>query len=167
MIDQERRKISKLPSFVEYFCYMFDFSSAICGPIVDYVDYNNFMNQKDVYWNTQMNFVSGFRRIILSCFLFAVYLFAVPFLNTSTILTEEFLKGSFLSKLEYIFLIGTVLRLQYMSIFMLSQANIDLVGLSFNGYDENSNPQFGRIKMINNSFFFEKGLLETIIVRKL
>ncbi|CAG2118394.1 unnamed protein product, partial [Medioppia subpectinata] len=45
--DQKRYAIRKRPTFLEYYSYVFQYSTLMCGPLVFYNDYIEFINGKN------------------------------------------------------------------------------------------------------------------------
>lgn len=49
--DQRKRRIEKLPNFLEYFSYIFFFPSVTTGPTFDYIEFRDFIRQSGDFAN--------------------------------------------------------------------------------------------------------------------
>lgn len=47
--DQSQRALKKVPSFYDYFAYIFFFSGSIVGPSYDYKDWEDYIENQGIY----------------------------------------------------------------------------------------------------------------------
>lgn len=144
--EQKKYAITEVPTFNEYMGYFFHFPSVLCGPIMYFNDYSEFVNapaNKPIPKGRSLA-VAKKLSISISCAILHLSLnhkFEIEFLRSPDFLIHTPLVIRF-----YYILIFTMLsRLKYYVAWHLGEAISNTSGLGFSGYDSNGKPQWNLI----------------------
>lgn len=148
--EQRDYAVVSPPSFNQFLGYFFHFPSVLCGPIMYYNDYSDFVNtpeekclppgrHKAVAVKLAISFTCTILHLTLSS------RFEVEFLRS-----QEFLVNTpFISRFLYIIVFTVLSRLKYYVAWHLGEAISNASGLGFNGYDSNGKPKWNLISNMN------------------
>lgn len=138
--EQKRFHFIRYPTFFEYFAFVFNFQTVICGPLVFYEDFISFIdgeklrNDKlDHYPSTLFPVV---RKLAIAIVCGLLVMSFVPHYPASLLLLPSFTSASFLYKLWLLYWVAFSARLKYYFAWTLSEAVSNASGLGFNGLDE-------------------------------
>jgi lysophospholipid acyltransferase 1/2 len=158
--DQKSQAIKKLPHFLEFTSYIFNFQGMLCGPLCFYEDYIEFIHGtnitkfKDEHKNRDPSYDFGRRRALIKKVFWAI-IFAIIFFKLSKYrfvetIKEEHLELPFLHRLLFLYLTAFNHRVKYYVAFLISEAVCVASGFGFNGYDaETGEPKWDLIKNID------------------
>ena len=151
-LTEEQRKyaVTDMPSFNEFMGYFFHFPSVLCGPIMyfnDYIDFVNVPEDKALPPGRHMA-VARKLTISVSCAILHLTLnpkFEIEFLRSPEFLIHTPLAARFL----YILIFTMLSRLKYYVAWHLGEAISNASGLGFNGYDSNGKAKWNLISNMN------------------
>lgn len=175
--EQKRYAIKRNLTLLEYFSYIFQFQSLMCGPLVFYNDYIEFVEGKQYsrYLTTDgKSHVSMsqepspsaavFRKCVCSGFFALFLVVVVPRFPLSYITTEKFLNSeSYLSQVWYLLISTSVIRSKYYHAWLLGEAVCNAAGLGFSGYGKDGTPKWDLVTNIDIiRFEISQNLRETL-----
>lgn len=144
-VIEERRKyaVKAVPSFNEFLGYFFHFGSVLCGPIVYYKDYSDFVETPKETPTPPGRFWAVAKKLAISgsCAILHLTLnarFDVEFLRSPGFL----LQTPFLIRFYYIYTFSVLSRLKYYVAWHLGEAISNASGLGFSGYDSQGKPKW-------------------------
>lgn len=159
--DMEFSRVKKIPSPLEYFAYTLAFQTLMCGPVVFYSDYINFIEGARVDGNVKSKEVEPsprlavFYKVAGSLAAALLYLtlakkYPLTILEELTDPTSEVSRTwSALYLLWYAYLSTLVVRCKYYHAWLLSEAICNNCGMGFNGYDKNGAPKWDKMSNID------------------
>ncbi|CAD8184844.1 unnamed protein product [Paramecium octaurelia] len=131
--DQQERKLQKMPSYTDYFGYMFFFCGCLAGPSFDYYDYDIFIKRTNVYEKIPSTFWETFRlfrnALIYSFFIVVVY----PRWSLESLMSAEYDEACLLYKILWLNLTITLHRTKYVSGWLFSESGLAAAGFTYNG----------------------------------
>ncbi|XP_053381774.1 lysophospholipid acyltransferase 2-like [Mercenaria mercenaria] len=134
---QKRYMISKPPSALEYFSYLFYFQGVVVGPLSFYRDYIAYVNGSDISKKPEKNGVQNNNEYAGSQKL-------SPFSD------PEFIrKHSFPFRFWYMIFSMLCCRAKYYVAFSLGDAICNASGFGFNGYDTKGQPKWNLVTNVN------------------
>jgi hypothetical protein len=175
--DQKYHVVRKMPTLLEYFSYIFHFQVLMCGPIVFYRDYIDFINGNtflkhappssghlDNNSNSRKvvlepsSYLVVFKKVVCSTLCALLFLNLIPSFPIQRVKEPEFLEQfSFQSKMMYIVITTTISRFKYYHAWLLADAICNASGLGFNGYDAKGRARWDLISNVD-VLKFEFGL---------
>ncbi|XP_049869292.1 lysophospholipid acyltransferase 6 [Pectinophora gossypiella] len=155
--------IEKIPSPLEYFAYTLAFQTLMCGPVVFYADYINFIEGARVDGDEKrMNGAAEPSPRLAVMYKVAGSLSAAMLYLTLAkkyplaVLAELTDPASEVSRswsavylLWYAYLSTLVVRCKYYHAWLLSEAICNNSGMGFNGYDTNGKPKWDKMSNID------------------
>lgn len=146
----KRMKIETYPSLLEYFGWVCFFGGFLAGPTCEYMDYFRYTNFFFLSKESKLSPYGPTAKVLLISLAFAawVILFA-PTFNFFNLLTPEFARLPFLSRIWYLQISGFMTRCKYYCIWLLSEGTCILSGFGFNGYKEGGQPRWDRLRNID------------------
>lgn len=144
--EQRKYAVTKMPNFNEFMGYFFHFPSVLCGPMMYYNDYSDFVNtpaNKESPPGKRLA-VAKKLTISISCAILHLTLnpkFEIEFLRSPAFLVQTPL----IMRFCYIFIFTVLSRLKYYVAWHLGEAISNTTGLGFNGYDSNGKPKWNLI----------------------
>lgn len=145
MTDEQRKyAITNVPSFNEFMGYFFHFPSVLCGPIMYFNDYKEFVMSESKIPPGRHQAVAKRMAISVSCALLHLTLspkFPVDFLRSNQFLVQTPL----LIRFYYIFIFTLLSRLKYYVAWQFGEAISNMSGLGFSGYDSKGQPKWNLI----------------------
>ena len=136
--DQRKRMVVRMPSFLEYFSYVFFIGGCIMGPFIEYSDFKNWIERKENYrWlrvgelftmsPALKRVLHGFGCMGLHLIFVVVLGFKVSFCGTEDYLTS----GSLAYRIFYYFMAMTGQRFMYYTGWCISDAGCIACGISY------------------------------------
>lgn len=141
--DQKEQRITRIPSILEYFGYMFHHSTLLAGPVCTFNDYMDFIEGRDIAPATDQEtkkepsptnaVVTKLSSSILCVVLYSFLSKVFPFhLNADS---NFIANSSFLWRMAFPFFAMFTTRLKYYFAWIIADAVNNACGLGFNGYD--------------------------------
>ncbi|CAI8044756.1 Lysophospholipid acyltransferase 2 [Geodia barretti] len=152
--DQEKQKLTSVPSVLEYMSYCFNFHSVLVGPSVtmrehlDFMDGSNFrvasptssqQSSSTEYAKEPSALYPVLSKLLLSIFFVALYTLLA---DHKTPLPIDPSMNIFV-KMAYFCLACFVIRSQLHFAFHVNDSISNVAGLGFEGYDEQNRPKWG------------------------
>ncbi|PAV79633.1 hypothetical protein WR25_18318 isoform B [Diploscapter pachys] len=143
---QKRQQLKKLPSFLEYMSYIFNFQTVLTGPVNFYSDYEKFLDGTHVPLDKSGKPHSPTKVATKKCIEALVYMIIIATLG-STYTPELITRSDYLALPIYKWLFWwfftiQLIRVTYYFAWVLADAICNLSGFGFNGFDEQGNPQW-------------------------
>ncbi|KAI1283222.1 Lysophospholipid acyltransferase 2 [Halotydeus destructor] len=157
-LTEEQRKFSvkRMPSALEFFAYLIAFQTLMCGPLVCYVDFMEFIHGTNFERHVPKNGKNPSPGRAVLTKLSISTLFALGVLYVQPLLTHELLKDeawlaktSFLSLLIYVTAVLTANRFKYYFAWVLGETLCNASGLGFAGYDEENNADWDLVSNVS------------------
>ncbi|XP_026750436.1 lysophospholipid acyltransferase 6 [Galleria mellonella] len=158
----EKSVVEKTPSPLEYFAYTLAFQTLMCGPVVFYSDYINFIEGTCVegVGKDKSSTEPSPRRAVIykvggSVAAAVLYLtlakkYPLTVLEELTDPTSEVSRSwSAVYLLWYAYLSTLVVRCKYYHAWLLSEAICNNSGMGFNGYDNDGTPKWDKMSNID------------------
>ncbi|XP_035209746.1 lysophospholipid acyltransferase 2-like isoform X3 [Stegodyphus dumicola] len=132
--EQRKRAVRHVPTVLEFFSYIFHFQALMCGPLVFYNDYADFVEGKNYVKNASPEVVVA-RKVIVSIFCALFLVTVVPYFPITYLQDPKFLNNTpWYSKLTYLLFATSVVRSKYYHAWLLGEAVCNASGMGFNGY---------------------------------
>ena len=134
---QRKQRIIKMPSLLEYASYIYFYPTTIIGPFIEYMDYINFIDKKDVYTNLTNKlgyiFKQGLQKLCIALFFivfFALYGDTYPMsLIGSPELRQKYPK--WWMRFLYLYICGPFGRSKYYIAWALTYSSLIFSGMSY------------------------------------
>ena len=134
---QRKKRIEKMPSLLEYASYIYFYPTTIIGPFVEYMDFINFINKKDVYENLTNKLGYIFKQGLYK--LFIAILFIVIFALYGDVYPMSFVGSPELRKkypewwmrFLFLYLCGPIGRSKYYIAWGLTYSSLIFSGMSY------------------------------------
>lgn len=138
--EQRRLAVMKVPSFNEFMGYFFHFPSVLCGPIMYYSDYSEFVSAPSGKKPPPGRHLAAAKKlgISMTCALLHLSLnhqFDIQFLRSP----EFLIKTPFLVRFYYVIVLTTLARLKYYVAWHLGESISNMSGLGYNATDKTWN----------------------------
>lgn len=151
-LTEEQRKyaVAKPPSFNEFMGYFFHFPSVLCGPIMYYNDYSDFVNTPEDKALPPGRHKAVARKLTISITCAILHLTLNPRFEVEFLRSQEFLvQTPLLARFFYIVIFTMLSRLKYYVAWHLGEAISNASGLGFNGYESDGKPKWNLISNMN------------------
>jgi len=147
MLEEQRRyAVKTVPSFNEFMGYFFHFPSVLCGPIMYFSDYSEFVNAPEDKELPKGRHLAAAKKIAISISCAIMHLTLNPKFEIEFLRSSEFLVRTPLpSRFVYILILTILSRLKYYVAWHLGEAISNTSGLGFNGYDSDGKPKWDLI----------------------
>lgn len=142
---EERRKLAVMeaPDFIDYMGYFFHFPSVLCGPIVYYNDYQDFMDQPRGKAPQSGRWFAVVKKLSISIGCAIMHLTLNPMFDVYFLRTLEFqINTPLIIRFGYVLILTILSRLKYYVAWHLGEVLSNVQGLGFNGYDSNGQPRW-------------------------
>jgi hypothetical protein len=151
-LTEEQRKyaVTKTPCFNEFMGYFFHFPSVLCGPIMYYNDYSDFVNAPEDKALPPGRHKAVARKLTISLTCAILHLTLNPRFEVEFLRSQEFLvQTPLLMRFVYIIIFTMLSRLKYYVAWHLGEAISNAAGLGFNGYESDGKPKWNLISNMN------------------
>jgi len=153
--EQRKEKLKRVPSLLEYFSYLFHYSTVLAGPLCTFKEFNDFIDGSDVKPKepgqrepSPMNAV--LRKVLICVVCLSVILLAGSNFPISRNGDPAFIESHhFLWRFVYSYISILAIRMRYYFAFKMAEAVNNMCGLGFNGYDEKGRSKWDRITNVN------------------
>lgn len=151
--EQKERAISKVPSLLEYFGFIYFFGGFLAGPAIEigeylkFTDMSLFPTEKDKK-KIPSSFLPAMKAFLIGILCFGGIILSGKFpIQVAT--TTEFLNDtSFFYRFMYVQIAITLVRFQYYFIWMISEGACILAGLGYNG-EKNGKIMWDRVSNVD------------------
>lgn len=148
--EQMKYAVMNCPSFNEFMGYFFHFPSVLCGPIMYFNDYSDFVNAPEGKALPPGRHVAVAKKLTISISCAILHLTLNPKFEIEFLRSPDFLVHTPLAMRFFYIIIFTMLsRLKYYVAWHLGEAISNASGLGFNGYDRNGKPMWNLISNMN------------------
>lgn len=142
------RKIDSHPNLLPYLGYVFFYASFLTGPAFDYADYDRFIHTH--LFDDVPEFKKGkrvipksgkeaFLKTLQGFFWAGVFINIDKYISVNFMLSKEFIKNhGFIYHIFYYWALGFSYRVKYYSVWSIAEGSCILIGIGYNGYDENT-----------------------------
>lgn len=154
--EQKEQRIERVPSFLEYFGYIFHHSMLLAGPVCSFKDYMDFIEGRDIARAIEKGHkepsptkaaLQKFAFSLLCVALFSLGSKIFPFeLNADPYFIAN---SSFLWRMAVSYFIMFIARLKYYFAWIIADAGNNACGLGFNGYDEKGKELWNGVTNVN------------------
>lgn len=147
MTDEQRKyAVAEAPNFNEFMGYFFHFPSVLCGPIMYFTDYSEFVNAPKEKQHPPGKAKAVARKLTISVSCAILHLVLNPKFEIEFLRSPEFLvQTPIVVRFYYILIFTMISRLKYYVAWHLGEAISNASGLGFNGYDSGGKPMWNLI----------------------
>ncbi|XP_015757320.1 PREDICTED: lysophospholipid acyltransferase 2-like [Acropora digitifera] len=141
--EQRKGKLRKVPSLLEYFSYLFHYSTVLAGPLCTFKEYNDFIDGTDVKPKDSSHeepsplydvLTKTLSSLLCMCFL----MLTGSHFPISRNGDPDFINSHHLAwRYSYAYISLAGIRMRYYFAYKLAEAVNNIAGFGFNGYDEN------------------------------
>lgn len=151
MTDEQRKyAVTSAPSFNEFMGYFFHFPSVLCGPIMYFNDYSDFVNSPEDVQQPPGKAKAVVKKLTISVSCAVLHLVLNPRFEIEFLRSPEFLvQAPLIIRFYYILIFTIISRLKYYVAWHLGEAISNASGLGFNGYDSRGRPMWNLISNMN------------------
>lgn len=152
MILDERKKyaVEKVPTFREFMGYFFHFPSVLCGPIVYYNDYRDFVEADKTKKHPPGKWNAIAKKLSISIICTILHLTLASRFDIQYLRTAEFqFHTSIVVIFAYILAFTMLSRLKYYVAWHLGEVISIASGLGFSGYDPKGKPKWELLSNMN------------------
>uniref|UniRef100_A0A1B6GW33 Uncharacterized protein n=1 Tax=Cuerna arida TaxID=1464854 RepID=A0A1B6GW33_9HEMI len=181
--NQRYYAVSKIPSVLEYFAYIFQFHVLMAGPLVFYKDYIEFVNGHNILKHSsgidnhidsnlrssrlmlepspKLVVIKKIASSVLFAFIFVSFISSFPI---SKIKDDDFVeKRTMFSQLCYLSIATLLVRFKFYHAWLLADAICNLSGLGFQGYAPDGSSRWDLVSNVDViQFEFGSSLRESI-----
>jgi lysophospholipid acyltransferase 1/2 len=154
--EQRKSAIRRKPTPLEYFAYVFSFNTLMCGPLVYYVDFIDFINGQ----NFKRHVKEGEKvpapshavltKLFISTFFAISVVLVLPLVPPEKMVDDKFIAtSSMLTLVLYMVLFTSVARFKYFFAWRLGETICNASGLGFNGFDKEGSADWELVSNIN------------------
>lgn len=153
--EQKREKLRKVPTVLDYFSYIFHYSTLLAGPVCTFREFNDFIDGSDIRpkkpGEKEPSPLADVVKKLISGFfcMFILFLTEADYPIPRNADPQFISAQPFYWRVIYGWISATVSKLRYYFAFKVSEAVNNMGGLGFNGYDENGRAKWDRITNIN------------------
>ncbi|PFX28210.1 Membrane-bound O-acyltransferase domain-containing protein 2 [Stylophora pistillata] len=153
--EQRREKLKKVPSLLDYFSYLFHYSTVLAGPVCTFKEFNDFIDGSDIrpkkpgekepspLMDVSKKMLSGFMCV------FILFLTGADYPVSRNADPKFIASEPFYWRVLYGWISATVAKLRYYFAFKIAEAANNMGGLGFNGFDENGKARWNRVTNAN------------------
>ncbi|XP_066994422.2 lysophospholipid acyltransferase 6 [Anabrus simplex] len=175
--NQKYHVVRKMPTALEYFSYMFHFQALMCGPVIFYRDYMDFIYGRNFLAHAQPT-ANGldknsnsrkvvlepspclvvFKKVVCSLLCALVFIKLIPSFPITRVKEPEFVsEESLVSKMLYLTVATSLVRFKYYHAWLLADAMCNASSLGFSGYNLDGSARWDLISNVD-VLKFELGL---------
>ena len=160
--EQAKYAVNRNPTLLEYFSYLLTFQTLMCGPLVYYVDFIEFITganferhmpsdpDKAKQWTRPSPTKAVLMKLSTSCFyLYATKQVATYVPHTVMVSEKYLLRSSFWEYCIYTLFATTAARFKYYFAWKWGETICNASGLGFAGYKENGEQDWDLVSVLN------------------
>lgn len=156
--SQKSLAIRQVPPLLDYFSYILQFQTILCGPVVFYNDYQdyiqgtNFEKKKNREVSETFEPAPGcvvLKKILGAAACAVLFIHLGPAFNIAHLKDESFFSQTLAWKIFYIYVTTLVARLKYYHAWLVADAICNNSGLGFNGFSETGEQKWDLISNVD------------------
>nr|XP_058944698.1 lysophospholipid acyltransferase 6-like isoform X2 [Pocillopora verrucosa] len=153
--EQRKCRLEKVPSLLEYFSYLFHYSTILVGPVCTFKDFSDFINGSDIISKESGQkepspLFAALRNLMTSMTCIAFVILTGSNYPIARNGDPDFISSNpLLWRLAYAWISIVSVRMRYYFAFKLAEAMNNFCGLGFNGFDENGRAKWNRMTIVN------------------
>jgi len=129
--DQDIRKLTKIPSFLEYFGFIFFFAGSVLGPSYDYYDYDQFISQNAEYKDIPSTIKETLRLLKNAIICMAIFLGLEKYFPLVFVASEEFGTYNVLYQTLWFNIMVNIQRTKYYGGWELAEMSMASCGITY------------------------------------
>ncbi|KAG0191069.1 lysophospholipid acyltransferase [Apophysomyces sp. BC1034] len=141
----QRMKITRFPSAVEFFGWALFFGGFLTGPACEFMDYMRFTNPRPEDVSKESVWMPAARSVLKGLFFCSILIKWAPSINYFAALEPAWDKLPFFKRLLFLQVSGLMTRSKYYVVWSLAEGACILSGFGFNGYDQQGCPRWDRL----------------------
>lgn len=152
LLTDEQRKyaVETVPNFNEFMGYFFHFPSVLCGPIMYFKDYSEFVHAPSNKQVPPGRNMAVAKRLTISMVCTILHLTLSPKFDIEFLRSPDFLIHTpLLLRFYYIVIFTMLSRLKYYVAWHLGEAISNMSGLGFKGFNSEGKPMWDLISNMN------------------
>lgn len=165
--EQKYYRITKTPSFMELFGFSYCFCGCLSGPQFSFQRYlrftTNTLVDKDVQDKQNGRFVASFKRFMSAVIVLTFFTMFDSKYKSDMLLTSEVLAKPFFEKVLLMGIIYYVQFAKYVFVWWFAESVSMLIGLSYDGKDEDGKPKWEGLNNFKFRKFFFGAFFQDII----
>ena len=139
IISEYHRKyrIEKMPSFLEYSAYIYFYPTSVVGPFINYMDFINFIEEKDCYKDLRKKlgyiFKQGLYKLFMAFFFIGFYAIVGAKFPMQAVGRPQFRLDypKWWQRILYMYIAGPVARSKYYIGWLLSYSSLIFSGMAY------------------------------------
>lgn len=132
--SRERKyAVKEMPSFLDYFGYLYFCGGSIAGPFYEYGDYLRYIKLEEEYKSIPSTVLPALQRFVTAFFFIGTGAVLGNYFDDEYILNESFGNQAFLFKVLYLFMYLKARMHTYYAAFVLMESACISSGFSYNG----------------------------------
>lgn len=155
---------------LEFYSYMFSFGSLLCGPLVWFNDYEDFISgenfkrhhkNRDDHKSDPSPFLSVAKKLFTAFSFSFLLLYLAPRFPIDFLKEYDFSQKGIFYKVYFILIVTMIARFKYYFAWLFGEAICNMAGLGFNGYSlETERPKWDLVSTVDiarfevSDFFF-------------
>lgn len=165
--EQKFYRITKTPGFMEIFGFSYCFCGCLSGPQFSFQRYikftSNTLVDEDVQNKQSGRFLASFKRFIAAIVVMVIFTVFDSSYRSDSLLTPKVLNKSFFEKVYLMGIIYYVQFTKYVFVWWFAESVSMLIGLSYNGKDDQGNPKWDGLNNFKFRKFFFGAFFQDII----
>uniref|UniRef100_A0A8D8PMQ1 Lysophospholipid acyltransferase 1 n=1 Tax=Cacopsylla melanoneura TaxID=428564 RepID=A0A8D8PMQ1_9HEMI len=156
--SQKSLAIREIPSMLDYFCYILQFQTIMCGPVVffndykEYIEGTNFEKKRDREVSGTFEPSPGCvvaKKVVGAAACAVIFVQFGSAFNITYLKDESFFTHSLAWKIFYIYVTTLITRLKYYHAWLVADAICNNSGLGFNGLTETGEQKWDLISNVD------------------
>jgi lysophospholipid acyltransferase 1/2 len=160
--EQKRYAVRRKPTIIEFFSYLLSFQTLMCGPLVYFSDYTEFIDgtnfekakqesrRKSIEYQRPSPTKAVLQKLAISTLFAILVLIAVPRVPTDLLADESFIaKHPFYLYVLYMIIATSAARFKYFFAWTLGETICNASGLGFSGYLPDGSPEWELVSPVS------------------
>ncbi|CAG8607359.1 5216_t:CDS:2 [Paraglomus occultum] len=153
---QKNIALPTLPSYISTIAYAHFFTAFLTGPQFSYHLYQTFINMRSYPDPSRIprgSYKHAFQCIAGGAIYLLVSQIGQMFFPQYVLVSEEFAKWDTLHRFVYFWMVGKFAFSKYLGVWKLVEGSCALLGISFNGFDDNGQPEWNGLANVESLRF--------------
>ena len=160
--EQKRYAVRKMPTAIEFFSYLLSFQTLMCGPLVYFSDYIEFITgtnfekakeesrRKSIEYQRPSPTKAVLYKLMTSTIFAVLVLVVCPLIPTDSLADESFIrKNPLYGYFFYMILSTSAARFKYFFAWTLGETICNASGLGFSGYRPDGSPEWELVSPVS------------------
>nr|CAB3263670.1 membrane-bound O-acyltransferase domain-containing protein 2-like [Phallusia mammillata] len=152
--NQKQHVLRKMPSFLEYFAYMFNCFGILAAPFIFYDDFMGLIdegcNKESQNTPRPSSALAVISKVAAALIILALFLIGDENIRCDLIADDEFIATtSIFYRAVFIYITLLIARAKYYGVWLLSDATYNAAGLGFGGFTELGRPKWDKVSNIH------------------